>query len=171
MHRIFEAITSRSRSRDSDKSPSNLIKVGFKWNGASEHQIVNESTANTQTWKPSKNFRHLVELTDMIPSYKRYSIHNEKVSFGLRENPLLWKEKAVSTKGKFNKVFCSGWIDNKRVVFGTKDNKLMLLYCDGSNINLNEIKLPKLNTNNVNTRDESNCGMHDIAVNPNKNSS
>lgn len=170
MHRIFEAFTSRTRSQESDKSPSNLIKVGFKWNGTSDHQITNESIPKSETWKPSNNFRHLIEITDTIPSYKRSFIHNEKISFGIRESPLLWKEKVVSTKDKFNKVFCSGWIDDKRVVFGTKDNKLMLLYCDGNNINLNEIKLPKLKKrNNVNRKDINNCGMHDIAVNPNKN--
>ena len=167
MHRILEALTSRNSSSDSDKSP--LIKVGLNWNGASEHTITNESKNKIETWRPSRNFRHFIELTDTIPSYKRSSILDEKISFGLRENPHLWEEKVFPTTGKFNKVFCSGWLDDNRVVFGTKDNKLMLLYCDGNNMNLNQIELPKLQTNNVNSRNINNCGMHDIAVNPSRN--
>ena len=64
-------------------------------------------------------------------------------------NPITLNQKSINTKNSnFNKIFTSNWIDNNNIIFGTKDNKLILFNTNNKlfyNIKLPNTKLIKKN--------------------------
>lgn len=76
----------------------------------------------------------------------------------------MFKETPINL-GNMNKVFCSQWLSDRQVVFGTKCNKLMVY--DVQTHKLDQI--PSL----VSRRDSPNnceqqCGIHSVQLNPSK---
>ena len=165
--RIFATLFGNRTTKVDDDKKENNAESELKWLGIRE-----DSKRKSKKKLQSKNSYHMLESTEIMPSYKTSAIHEKKIAFGIRENPNLWTETVIDTKQKCNKIFASSWIDDKRVIFGTKDNKLMLLYCDNKRkkTDLKEISLPNLqNNSNESNVTVGNCGMHDIAVNPCRN--
>uniref|UniRef100_V5I2X7 Putative ddb1 and cul4 associated factor 12 n=1 Tax=Ixodes ricinus TaxID=34613 RepID=V5I2X7_IXORI len=66
--------------------------------------------------------------------------------------------------GRLNKVFCSSWLSDRQVVFGTKCNKLMVL--DVGNGKLYQI--PSLRSSKVSPPPENPCGIHALQINPSR---
>lgn len=71
----------------------------------------------------------------------------------------MFKETPISL-GNINKVFCSQWLSNRQVVFGTKCNKLMVY-----DVNMRRVDLiPTLSSNRVNVQ----SGIHAAQINPSR---
>lgn len=79
----------------------------------------------------------------------------------------LFKEYSVSLYN-MNKVFCSQWLSDRQVVFGTKCNKLMVY--DVSTQKLDQI--PSLHGRQANHSGaavvEQQCGIHSVQINPSR---
>lgn len=79
----------------------------------------------------------------------------------------LFKEYSVSLNN-MNKVFCSQWLSDRQVVFGTKCNKLMVY--DVSTQKLDQI--PSLHGRQTNHGGaavvEQQCGIHSVQINPSR---
>jgi len=82
----------------------------------------------------------------------------------------LFKEYSVSSNN-MNKVFCSQWLSDRQVVFGTKCNKLMVY--DVATQKLDQI--PSLHERQLslggNVMPEQQCGIHSVQINPSKTDS
>ena len=80
----------------------------------------------------------------------------------------LFKEYSVSLNN-MNKVFCSQWLSDRQVVFGTKCNKLMVY--DVATQKLDQI--PSLHgrqnsSNGLGGVAEQQCGIHSVQINPSR---
>lgn len=80
----------------------------------------------------------------------------------------LFKEYSISLNN-MNKVFCSQWLSDRQVVFGTKCNKLMVY--DVATQKLDQI--PSLHgrqnpTAGPNGAVEQQCGIHSVQINPSR---
>ncbi|KAL7295929.1 DDB1- and CUL4-associated factor 12 [Trichogramma pretiosum] len=80
----------------------------------------------------------------------------------------LFKEYSISLNN-MNKVFCSQWLSDRQVVFGTKCNKLMVY--DVATQKLDQI--PSLSGRNNSTSGMGNvqdqqCGIHSVQINPSR---
>ncbi|XP_058805101.1 DDB1- and CUL4-associated factor 12 homolog isoform X2 [Phymastichus coffea] len=79
----------------------------------------------------------------------------------------LFKEYSVSLNN-MNKVFCSQWLSDRQVVFGTKCNKLMVY--DVATQKLDQI--PSLHGRQNSSRGPGNieqqCGIHSVQINPSR---
>lgn len=79
----------------------------------------------------------------------------------------LFKEYSVSLNN-MNKVFCSQWLSDRQVVFGTKCNKLMVY--DVATQKLDQI--PSLHGRQLspggNVMPEQQCGIHSVQINPSR---
>lgn len=79
----------------------------------------------------------------------------------------LFKEYSVSLNN-MNKVFCSQWLSDRQVVFGTKCNKLMVY--DVATQKLDQI--PSLHGRQINSGGgavpEQQCGIHSVQINPSR---
>ena len=77
----------------------------------------------------------------------------------------LFKEYSVSLNN-MNKVFCSQWLSDRQVVFGTKCNKLMVY--DVATQKLDQI--PSLHGRQSNPSGvlEQQCGIHSVQINPSR---
>lgn len=79
----------------------------------------------------------------------------------------LFKEYSVSLNN-MNKVFCSQWLSDRQVVFGTKCNKLMVY--DVATQKLDQI--PSLHGRQINSGggavSEQQCGIHSVQINPSR---
>ncbi|XP_037041428.1 DDB1- and CUL4-associated factor 12 isoform X2 [Bradysia coprophila] len=74
----------------------------------------------------------------------------------------MFKECAISL-GNINKVFCSQWLSNRQVVFGTKCNKLMVY-----DVNMRRLDaIPTLPNKRANGPESQN-GIHAIQINPSR---
>lgn len=67
-----------------------------------------------------------------------------------------------------DKIFACQWLDNDRVIVGTKDNRLLEIdvnYCDG---NAREISRPLAPPRNFDTQNTGwgNCGIHSLDITP-----
>lgn len=67
-----------------------------------------------------------------------------------------------------NKVFCSQWLSDRQIVFGTKCNKLMVY--DVATLRLDQI--PSLHGRQTNANGgpvtDQQCGIHSIKINPSR---
>lgn len=79
----------------------------------------------------------------------------------------LFKEYSVSLNN-MNKVFCSQWLSDRQVVFGTKCNKLMVY--DVATQKLDQI--PSLHGRQLSPGGsvvpEQQCGIHSVQINPSR---
>nr|CAD7585806.1 unnamed protein product [Timema genevievae] len=76
----------------------------------------------------------------------------------------MFKEYSVSL-GNMNKVFCSQWLSDRQVVFGTKCNKLMVY--DVTTQKLDQI--PSLQgRRDTSASQQDQCGIHSVQINPSK---
>lgn len=74
----------------------------------------------------------------------------------------MFKETPISL-GNINKVFCSQWLSNRQVVFGTKCNKLMVY-----DVNMRRVDaIPTLH-NNKGTGPDTQNGIHAAQINPSR---
>lgn len=74
----------------------------------------------------------------------------------------MFKESPISL-GSINKVFCSQWLSNRQIVFGTKCNKLMVY-----DVNMRRVDaIPTLIGSRVNGGETQN-GIHAIQINPSR---
>lgn len=165
MQRLLDAINySRARlsgnsinEGDTNAAPPAL---NFRWQSSPQLEAL-----------LNPNLRQSLQRTEVFPHYKCRRSHWEKRAFGVRSCTDIWKCHSVNTTGKFNKVFAAQWIDDNRVIFGTKDNKLQLLILrKGKESTFHEIALPELQSSAEHADLEGlNCGMHDIACHPGTN--
>lgn len=75
----------------------------------------------------------------------------------------MFRETPISL-GNMNKVFCSQWLSDRQVVFGTKCNKLMVY--DVQTHKLDQI--PSLLSKRDPLGSEQHCGLHSVQINPSK---
>lgn len=66
--------------------------------------------------------------------------------------------------GILNKVFCSSWLSDRQVVFGTKCNKLMVLDV----VNGKQYQIPSLPSSTTSSPPEIPCGIHALQINPSR---
>jgi len=65
---------------------------------------------------------------------------------------------------KISKVFCSQWLSQKQVIFGTKCNKLMVL-----DVNTRDMdQIPSLQSSENSHPPDQECGIHSIEINPSR---
>lgn len=74
----------------------------------------------------------------------------------------MYKERPILL-GNCNKVFCSQWLSNRQVVFGTKCNKLMVYDVNMSRVDA----IPTLSNGQQNVPESQN-GIHAIQLNPSR---
>lgn len=75
----------------------------------------------------------------------------------------MFKETPI-TLGNINKVFCSQWLSNRQVVFGTKCNKLMVYDVQTRKLDA----IPTLSAGPNPNNPDAQHGIHAIEVNPSK---
>uniref|UniRef100_A0A1Y1LFP2 DDB1- and CUL4-associated factor 12 beta-propeller domain-containing protein n=1 Tax=Photinus pyralis TaxID=7054 RepID=A0A1Y1LFP2_PHOPY len=76
----------------------------------------------------------------------------------------MFKETPINL-GNMNKVFCSQWLSDRQVVFGTKCNKLMVY--DVVTRSLDQI--PSLiSRRDAHGGDQQQCGIHSVQINPSR---
>ncbi|RWS00275.1 WD-repeat protein-like protein [Dinothrombium tinctorium] len=75
----------------------------------------------------------------------------------------LLKETNFKLNG-INKVFCSQWLSDRQIVFGTKCNKVMLLDVKTGKI----FRIPSLKSSALSKPPENSCGIHSIEINPSR---
>lgn len=78
-----------------------------------------------------------------------------------RHIPALLKERELSL-GRTDKVFASQWLDDKKVVCGTKSNELLVL----DMLSDRSFSIPVLEGSPNSEIPESNCGIHSIRISP-----
>lgn len=78
-----------------------------------------------------------------------------------RHLPSLFKEREISL-GRTDKVFASQWLDEKKVVCGTKSNQLFVV----DMMSGWKLSLPVLEGSPSSEMSEVNCGIHSIKINP-----
>ncbi|XP_023228917.1 DDB1- and CUL4-associated factor 12-like [Centruroides sculpturatus] len=66
--------------------------------------------------------------------------------------------------GRLNKVFCSKWLSDRQIVFGTKCNKLMVLDVTTNKM----VQIPSLMGSEDKVQPENPCGMHALEINPSR---
>lgn len=72
----------------------------------------------------------------------------------------MFKETPISL-GNINKVFCSQWLSNRQVVFGTKCNKLMVY-----DVNMRRVDAIPTLPNSRGTNPDTQSGIHACQINP-----
>ncbi|XP_050303792.1 DDB1- and CUL4-associated factor 12 homolog [Anthonomus grandis grandis] len=77
----------------------------------------------------------------------------------------MFKETPINL-GHMNKVFCSQWLSDRQVVFGTKCNKLMVY--DVQTHKLDQIPSLISRRNLTSQSNEQPCGIHSVQLNPSK---
>ncbi|CAH1961388.1 unnamed protein product [Acanthoscelides obtectus] len=76
----------------------------------------------------------------------------------------MFRETPISL-GNMNKVFCSQWLSDRQVVFGTKCNKLMVY--DVATHKLDQI--PSLiSKRDILSNEQQQCGIHSVRINPSR---
>ncbi|XP_022256505.1 DDB1- and CUL4-associated factor 12-B-like, partial [Limulus polyphemus] len=64
--------------------------------------------------------------------------------------------------GELNKVFCSQWLNDKQVAFGTKCNKFIVQDVT----NGRRVQIPSLKSSALSKPPENPCGIHAMEINP-----
>uniref|UniRef100_A0A1B6DPS3 DDB1- and CUL4-associated factor 12 beta-propeller domain-containing protein n=1 Tax=Clastoptera arizonana TaxID=38151 RepID=A0A1B6DPS3_9HEMI len=78
----------------------------------------------------------------------------------------MFKERPISL-ASMNKVFCSQWLSDRQIVFGTKCHKLMVFDVVTQRFD----QIPSLTSKNVNSAEmpaEQQCGIHSLQINPSR---
>ncbi|OXA61881.1 hypothetical protein Fcan01_03088 [Folsomia candida] len=73
------------------------------------------------------------------------------------------QEKPIKVEN-LNKVFCSQWLSDRQVIFGTKCNKLMVLDVQTKHMT----QIPSLAPSPRSLPPDSQCGIHSIQINPSR---
>lgn len=88
-------------------------------------------------------------------------------------NDYAWRRLEISHNGMkespvdlntMNKVFCSQWLSELEVVFGTKCNKLMVYNIDTKNFD----QKPLLQGRETNVLNGPAAGIHSVKINPSR---
>ncbi|XP_023025433.1 DDB1 and CUL4 associated factor 12-like protein [Leptinotarsa decemlineata] len=128
---------------DSDDEPPSVQNEILNTSYNFVDYVRNREIGNTKSSSVSKDYgsRHIV-------SHEMF-----------RETPI--------SLGKMNKVFCSQWLSDRQVVFGTKCNKLMIY--DVTTRKIDQIPSLLSKRNMTGTYDPSQqCGIHSIQINPSR---
>lgn len=74
----------------------------------------------------------------------------------------MFKETPINL-GNINKVFCSQWLSNRQIVFGTKCNKLMVY-----DVNMRRVDAIPTLRNSRGTNPDTQSGIHSCQINPSR---
>ncbi|XP_077276713.1 DDB1- and CUL4-associated factor 12 homolog isoform X2 [Temnothorax americanus] len=77
----------------------------------------------------------------------------------------LIKEYPVSLNNNINRVFCSQWLSDRQVVFGTRCNKLLVYNVVTQKLD----QIPSLHGQSGSVMPEQQCGIYSIQINPSRN--
>ncbi|XP_075560577.1 DDB1 and CUL4 associated factor 12-like protein [Dermacentor variabilis] len=113
--------------------------------------------------RTSRNFGDYVQSRELgLHHRQRLGVNETYGARHLLQNGL-YREREISL-GRINKVFCSAWLSERQIVFGTKCNKLMVL--DSENGKLCQI--PSLQSSHASPPPENHCGIHALQMNPSR---
>uniref|UniRef100_A0A224ZBY2 WD repeat-containing protein 40A n=1 Tax=Rhipicephalus zambeziensis TaxID=60191 RepID=A0A224ZBY2_9ACAR len=113
--------------------------------------------------RTSRNFGDYVQSRELgLQHRQRLSVNETYGARRLLQNGL-YREREISL-GRINKVFCSAWLSERQIVFGTKCNKLIVL--DSENGRLCQI--PSLQSSHSSPPPENHCGIHALQMNPSR---
>ncbi|XP_017771552.1 PREDICTED: DDB1- and CUL4-associated factor 12 [Nicrophorus vespilloides] len=117
-------------------------------------------TTQKEVLRTSYNIVDYVRTREMLSR----DIRSIKSDYGSRHilTHEMFKETPVNL-GNMNKIFCSQWLSDRQVVFGTKCNKLMVY--DVVTHALDQI--PSL-VSRRNPTEQHQCGKHSVQINPSK---
>ncbi|KAJ8984641.1 hypothetical protein NQ317_009869 [Molorchus minor] len=97
-----------------------------------------------------------------VQSTKLSSVANDYGSRHILTHEM-FRETPISL-GNMNKVFCSQWLSDRQVVFGTKCNKLMVYDVVTNKID----QIPSLLSKRDVHGSEQQCGIHSVQINPSR---
>lgn len=168
-----------SNSFDNDLMPSDLRRLAMilernrKSDKPDDFVCYESSDDEEETVIDSKQFlRTSFSFVDYVRSRETNTREIRKINqeFGSRHilSHDLFKEYSVNLNN-MNKVFCSQWLSDRQVVFGTKCNKLMVY--DVATQKLDQI--PSLHGRQSSTAGpggivEQQCGIHSVQINPSR---
>lgn len=113
--------------------------------------------------RTSRNFCDYVQSRELgFQHRQRLGVNETYGARHLLQNGL-YREREISL-GRINKVFCSAWLSERQIVFGTKCNKLIVL--DSENGKLCQI--PSLQSSHASPPPENHCGIHALQMNPSR---
>jgi DDB1- and CUL4-associated factor 12 len=108
--------------------------------------------------------RHLLVLNDGNRKhfFVSFQVRNVDPSYASRHilTHDMFKETPISL-GNINKVFCSQWLSNRQVVFGTKCNKLMVY-----DVNMRRVDAIPTLANSRGLNPDTQSGIHACQINP-----
>lgn len=146
--------TSRQERRRKPDKPDDFVTYedsdSEEETNAQQKQVLNTSF-NFVDYVRSRE-SDLREVRSIDPSYASRHILTHDM---FKETPI--------ALGNINKVFCSQWLSNRQVVFGTKCNKLMVY-----DVNMRRVDaIPTLH-NNRGTNPDTQSGIHACQINPSR---
>uniref|UniRef100_A0A8D8A3K3 DDB1- and CUL4-associated factor 12 n=1 Tax=Culex pipiens TaxID=7175 RepID=A0A8D8A3K3_CULPI len=115
---------------------------------AQQHQVLSTSF-NFVDYVRSRE-SDLTEERNVDPSYASRHILTHDM---FKETPI--------ALGNINKVFCSQWLSNRQVVFGTRCNKLMV-----NDVNTRKVDAIPTLSNSRGTSPDTQSGIHACQINP-----
>ncbi|CAH3026306.1 unnamed protein product [Porites evermanni] len=107
-------------------------------------------------------FKHVTTRQTRVKTMKLGDSFKKNLT--TRQLPSLFKEREVAL-GRTDKVFASQWLDERKVVCGTKSNQLLVLDMTSDW----KISLPVLEGSPASEMPEVNCGIHSIKISPERN--
>lgn len=111
----------------------------------------------------SRNFVDYIEGLKL--GHRKLQHLNVSPEFGTRHclTHSLLKEKEFKSDN-LNKVFCSTWLNDRQILFGTKCNKLIVLDVLSRKI----VQIPSLKSSDLSIPPKNPCGIHALQMNPSK---
>ena len=126
--------------------------IGGRQLGTNVHRQL-KSTLSLNTFKSFKPIDQLNQQTLFNQNH-----FTSKLPFILRE------QEFDLTKTNLNKVFTSQWLDDRKIIMGTKCNKLVVLDTVTGQYSIQNPIESHPNSKNI----QNHCGIHSISVNPSR---
>lgn len=177
MAHVKKLCISGFRTDDEDNDSAN-VSYKFAWpgesaakNGTAAPSIFSDLTQLESlirgdlycSKRTSRNFGDYTHCRELGLQHRQQLGVNE--TYGTRHllQNGLYREREISL-GRINKIFCSAWLSERQIVFGTKCNKVMIL--DSENGKLCQI--PSLRSSQTSPPPENHCGIHGLQMNPSR---
>ncbi|XP_077497260.1 DDB1 and CUL4 associated factor 12-like protein [Amblyomma americanum] len=113
--------------------------------------------------RTSRNFGDYAQCRELGLQYRqRLGVDETYGTRHLLQNGL-YHEREISL-GRINKVFCSAWLSERQIVFGTKCNKLMVLDAENGKL----CQIPSLQSSRASPPPENHSGIHALEMNPSR---